>query len=730
MKTRTAHTTTSGLTSQVSAGWTSAHTPHTRIGNSGRKFIRSHWIGIVGTMMLSVALTPAIAGTLSSDFTTDPGGLLLGKAKIEDGVLKLQDLQELIDGTSSLPMHGSYILPQIDAEKVASFTATFKASIHGGTEQAAQGFSFVLANDLDQTSPFREGGATGDGAGFTTGLVISFDTVDNLAGFSANGNDLGDAPGIIVRIGGTRQIAKKFANLRTGPPNNQTPTFVPVEIKLDADGTLDVSYNGVKVYDNVPIPYIPLAGTFGFGAGTAELTAAIRANHWIDDVNITTTTVTAGSPVLLSISPPSQGARPDATVEIQIEDLGSATVSMSFDDGASFTPSKSVAGNVTTISYDPPGLLAPGSTHTVKLNYGAKSLTYSFTVINATIIPASFAAAPNTVDASASGFKVRVHQLETGRPGGNSYQAAVDQLAGKLGPNVADLTSPPANPDGSFDRELINMEQEGAEAGLFNGTEGHFDELIPGIPGSVGNTDNIAMEVTGYLDLKKGVNTLGLVSDDNARLSIGPHPRDVTGAKLIDITIGTATATVLVDQDGIYPFSVIWAEGGGGAHLELWSVDSSGTRVLLNDRATTGHVKVYRQLKAGVQNAPYLSSAKPAPGDLNVSTTPKLELAATEEATQVNQGSIKLSVNGTAVTLPADAISKSGSVTTIRYSVSDPLAPKAEQKIKLELTDSAGRNVVREYSFITGTARAGGFAGGQWDFDNGNLEASIGRDLR
>ena len=42
------------------------------------------------------------------------------------------------------------------------------------------------------------------------------------------------------------------------------------------------------------------------------------------------------------------------------------------------------------------------------------------------------------------------------------------------------------------DRELINMEQEGAEAGLFNGTEG-TDEPIPGIPGSVGNTDNIAM---------------------------------------------------------------------------------------------------------------------------------------------------------------------------------------------------------------------------------------------
>ncbi|MBI2924182.1 MAG: hypothetical protein HYY24_00575 [Verrucomicrobia bacterium] len=726
MKTRSLlHYTPSGLTWQVSAGWTSARTPQRRIGNFGRKFIRSQWLGIVGTMMLAATMAPALAGTLSSDFTDDPGGLLLGKAKIEEGFLKLQDLQELVDGTSSLPMHGSYILPQIDAEKVASFTATFKASIHGGTEQAAQGFSFVLANDLDQSTPFREGGATGDGAGFTTGLVISFDTVDNLAGFSANGNDLGDAPGIIVRIGGSRVVAKKFPNLRTGPPNNQTPTFVPVEVKLDADGTLDVSYNGVKVYDNVPIPYIPLAGSFGFGAGTAELTAAIRANHWIDDLNITTTTLAAGSPALLSIAPPPQGARPDTTVEIQIEDLGAAAVSMIFDDGASFTPSKSVAGNVTTISYDPPGLLAPGSTHTVKLNYGAKSLTYGFTVINATIIPASFAA--TSVDTTTSGFKVRVHQLEIATSA-NSYQRAADQLDGKLGPNIADLSL--ANPDGTFDRELINMEQDGAEAGLFNGTEGHFDELIPGIPGSLGDTEDIAMEVVGYLDLKKGVYTFGLVSDDNARFSVGPHPRDVTGARLIDIAIGTATATVLVDQDGIYPFSVIWAEGVGGAHLELWSLDSSGTRVLLNDRATAGHVKVYRQLKAGVQTAPYLSAAKPGPGDVNVSTAPKLQLEITEVNSQITPGSIKLSINGAAVTLTTEAITKSGAVTTIRYNVAQPLEPKAEQKLKLEFTHTGGESVSREYSFITGTASAGGFAGGQWDFDNGNLEASIGRDLR
>src|SRR5439155_3412509 len=203
-----------------------------------------------------------------------------------------------------------------------------------------------------------------------------------------------------------------------------------------------------------------------------------------------------------------------------------------------------------------------------------------------------------------------------------------------------------ATPDGTFDKQLINMEQDGAEAGFFNATEGHADETIPGIPGSVGNTDNIAMEVRGYLELAKGVYTFGLVSDDNARLTIGPDPRDATAAKVIDVTIGTATSTVLVDADGIYPFRVVWAEGQGGANLELWTVTPTGTRILLNDRATAGHVNVYRQLKAGIQTPPYISLAKPTPGDVNVTTIPKIELAITEESTQVNQASIKLFLNG------------------------------------------------------------------------------------
>src|SRR4030095_7547059 len=143
----------------------------------------------------------------------------------------------------------------------------------GGTARPAQGFSFVFASDIP-ADPFGEGGGT------IQGLVVSFDTANNGAGFGAEGNDPGDAPGVIVKFAGAKVVAKSANNLKTDD------RFVDVLIQLDADGTLDVTYDGVKIYDNFTVPYTPIAGGFGFGAATSDLTAALNANHFIDDLEI------------------------------------------------------------------------------------------------------------------------------------------------------------------------------------------------------------------------------------------------------------------------------------------------------------------------------------------------------------------------------------------------------------------------------------------------------------
>src|SRR5205814_2033110 len=103
------------------------------------------------------------------------------------------------------------------------------------------------------------------------------------------------------------------------------------------------------------------------------------------------------------------------------------------------------------------------------------------------------------------------------------------------------------------------------------------------------------MEVIGFLDLKPGAYTIGTVSDDSLRLSIGGDPRDVTALRLIDIRSGRGSGSFIIQQAGIYPIQALWTEGNGTANLELWSQDANGNKILLNDRATPGQLKSYAQ---------------------------------------------------------------------------------------------------------------------------------------
>src|SRR5262245_55667001 len=69
--------------------------------------------------LAAVAEASAVAGSFTTDFSTDPGGLPLGAARVENGILKLQDLDDLSPnlggmGTASLPQHGSYTFAELD----------------------------------------------------------------------------------------------------------------------------------------------------------------------------------------------------------------------------------------------------------------------------------------------------------------------------------------------------------------------------------------------------------------------------------------------------------------------------------------------------------------------------------------------------------------------------------------------------------------------------------------
>jgi hypothetical protein len=658
-----------------------------------------------------LCLGMALAGAVQSATLTDISqGIPVGSAKLDNGIVKLTDLQDLADGVASLPLNGSWILDDFNSgQRILSFTAQFKARVGGGTERPAQGFSFVLADDLSPGVAFREGG------GNSRGLVVSFDTIDNLEGFNAEGNDPGDAPGVIIKFEGAKVAAQRAGNLRTGD------RFVDVLVRIDPDGTLDVEYDGVKIFDNLAVGYTPIAGVFGFGAGTAELTAAIRDNHWIRDLNITTATVSGA--YVSSKSPASQGANPDAVVRIQLQNLSSPTVAMTFN-GDTVTPQVSQAGATTTVTYDPPGFLASGSTHAVSLTYeGNRTFAYNFSVIDYPTIPAGAAVPANTVNTALSGFKIRTYQVNTPPP--TSVAAAERQLAGLSGPNIADLSR--ANPDGTFDSDIINFEQNALDAGNFP-----LDYDIPGIPGTTGSDDNIAMEAIAYLELAAGVHTFGVNSDDGFRITTGANPRDITALELgvFDGPRGASDTlfSFVVEQAGIYPVRLLYFEISGGASVEFFSVKPDGTKILINDTFSAGPIRAYRERTAGFRAGPHISSVSPGINESSVSTRPTIEIVITEDQTQLAANSIQLQLNGNLVN---PSVSKEGKNTILRYQPSAPLAGLTAQTVRLDYSDDSGNTASSQWQFTTAAGRAGftSNVAGYWNFDAGNLGAAVGHDL-
>lgn len=170
--------------------------------------------------------------------------------------------------------YGTLIIEDLDGyAPVYGFQVTFNALVGRGTAVPADGWSFCVAPDIPDAS-FGEAGAG-------TGLKIVFDTYDNTDGNPNNG--IGEAPQIRVVIGGATVVASTPLLPLSDLINEN---FVPVEIKLNADGSLDLTYNGKVHFSKLYFPgYQPLAGSrIAIGARTGGL----NAQHFIDDLSIET----------------------------------------------------------------------------------------------------------------------------------------------------------------------------------------------------------------------------------------------------------------------------------------------------------------------------------------------------------------------------------------------------------------------------------------------------------
>ena len=252
-----------------------------------------------------------------------------------------------------------------------------------------------------------------------------------------------------------------------------------------------------------------------------------------------------------------------------------------------------------------PTLFAPNSKHTLKVTFTTATGKLvadplEFTAPNYVTLPVSLGTDLGT--GGERGMRWRTHQIETNR--GTTIKLAEDQLTGLLGASIHDASA--QGTDGYFAVPFVNFDQGQADAGNFNISaappQDVFDDLIPGIPGLLGDgtesTDNIAAESLAFLEFTQtGLYTMVVNSDDGFQVSAGttnqPN-RFVLGA--YDAGRGQADSIFYfkIDKAGVYFFRLLYFEGGSDARVEWFTVNTDGSRALVNG-TQNGAIKAYRK---------------------------------------------------------------------------------------------------------------------------------------
>jgi hypothetical protein len=296
---------------------------------------------------------------------------------------------------------------------------------------------------------------------------------------------------------------------------------------------------------------------------------------------------------------------------------------------------------------------------------------YVFTVAPYyTPIPAGNKATTGVVTAD-TGFQGRVHQMDKSgdanqgngariNGGGDSNRMPwpeVQLIAGNINPTnglpYPNLAAPGAN-NFVYDFEFINWQYNDAAAaiaqsGWFRATDppspllgAQPDIGVPGFPGSgssFGGLENAVMGITTYLELKRGVQIFGFNSDDSFIAISAPDAHDTLGTLLgffnggrgnsstlvlpvgqnppvitPGTTSGSTLFSVIVPEDGIYPFRILFWQGGTGFNAEFFAIDTQNGAALLVGDTASGGIPAYRTYNGPAK--PYVKlSISPNPWD-------------------------------------------------------------------------------------------------------------------
>lgn len=353
-------------------------------------------------------------------------------------------------------------------------------------------------------------------------------------------------------------------------------------------------------YQGKPIA-IPLAGKT-----TLRLTALDSNNDLaLNFIMLMPAEVPTSVSVAVTPSPGAINVPGSAPLEVVIYDGGDTvnegTVKVKVN-GAEVPAIVAKTGAVTRARYSPAALWNPAATYAANLTFDdgtARSFDWTFTVANyQTLTPAM-----KVTDAKDPGFVWRVFQNDANQD--TTVQRAEDALAGLLrdgsGNPLANLADPfafgaasdagaPLDPGAGTVTFLIpTVINANQNAG---GGAGYFvpDDAMAGIPGTLGGTDGIAVEILTFIELPAGFYTMGVNSDDGFRTTAG-FLND-TPLMMGEYNGGRSANDTLfqfgVVESGVYAFRTVYFEGGGDAAVEWFLVNADGTRALINDTDNGG----------------------------------------------------------------------------------------------------------------------------------------------
>ena len=556
----------------------------------------------------------------------------------------------------------------------------------GGSSNPADGFAFSFAPDVPGGTWLAE-----EGVG--SGISVCIDTWDNGGG---------EAPAVDLKFGGATVATAKMpkADLLTGLD------FTDLIVRVETDGTVDVVYNSMLVFDNVQTEFTGFAnGKIGLAARTGGAFSV----HAVDDLQIAVSR--PPSPVISSVSP-AEGSLvlPDAGITVSvangIAEVDADTVVLNINS-KTVTPEVEIAGRKVIITYSAPNGLEPDANQAV-------SIAFKDTEGNEITGAWEFQTAPLIEIADVE----RVIDFDDGLEPDDGYvygTAYPEEFGGVDDSGVMTLTINENNENGAF---ILDDQDEGEWINAFTLA---FKLRISGpgedLEGSSNPADGFSVSLAE--DLPE--DTWGEAENgagSGLRFCFDTYDNGGGEAPSIDIRFGTQLiASTLLEKYEIltgldFVDVLIRVESDGTADIAFngllahHDVQTPFTGIQYGQYAfaarTGGQNSIHAiddlKMTSSRATEPLVLSRSPMPGTESVYPTKPLEIIVVDTINTLDTDSISLVINGTKV---AADVSHEDGFTTIVHAPENGLTEKLLHEVTLTFTDDTGTKAEDSWSFTT-----------------------------